>query len=74
MKPTRYAPVSKVRRIAKTAKIEEIAGSETAGAGSTVRRMFKPEAAGHAEMWAGSPEEIAVKIAAMINERGLLKT
>ncbi len=70
--PPRYAPVSKVRQIAKTAKIEEIAGSESAGAGSTVRRMFKPEAAGHAEMWDGSPEEIAGKIAAVIAERGLL--
>ncbi|MBI2976610.1 MAG: electron transfer flavoprotein subunit beta/FixA family protein [Chloroflexi bacterium] len=71
--PPRYAPVSKVRQIAKTAKIDEIAGGEAAGAGSTVRRMFKPEAAGHAEMWEGSPEEIAEKIAAVIRERGLLK-
>ncbi len=71
--PPRYAPVSKVRQIAKTAKIDEIAGGEAAGAGSTVRRMFKPQSAGHAEMWDGSPEEIAEKIAAVIQERGLLK-
>ncbi len=71
--PPRYAPVSKIRQIAKTAKIDEIAGGEAAGAGSTVRRMFKPEAAGHAQMWDGSPEEIAGKIAAVIKERGLLK-
>ncbi len=71
--PPRYAPVSKVRQIAKTAKIDEIAGGEAAGAGSTVRRMFKPQSAGHAEMWDGSPEGIAEKIAAVIQERGLLK-
>ncbi|MBI4316451.1 MAG: electron transfer flavoprotein subunit beta/FixA family protein [Chloroflexi bacterium] len=71
--PPRYAPVSKVRQIAKTAKIDEIAGDEAAGAGSTVRRMFKPEAAGHAEMWEGGPEEVAEKIAALIKEKGLLK-
>ena len=70
--PPRYAPVSKIRQLAKTAKIDEIAGGEAAGAGSTVRRMFKPEAAGHAEMWEGSPEEVAEKIAAMLAEKGLL--
>lgn len=72
--PPRYAPVSKIRQIAKTAEIDEIAGGEAAGAGSTIRRMFKPEAAGHAEMWDGSPEEVAEKIAAMIKEKGLLKS
>ncbi len=71
--PPRYAPVSKIRQIAKTAKIEEIAGGEAAGAGSTVRRMFKPVSAGHAEMWEGSPEEVAEKIAALIAEKGFLK-
>jgi electron transfer flavoprotein beta subunit len=72
--PPRYAPVSKIRQIAKTAKIDEIAGGEAVGAGSTVRRMFKPEAAGHAEMWDGSPEEVAEKIAGLIREKGLLKS
>jgi electron transfer flavoprotein beta subunit len=71
--PPRYAPVSKIRQIAKTAKIEEIAGGEVAGAGSTVRRMFKPVSAGHAEMWEGSPEEVAEKVAALIAEKGFLK-
>lgn len=71
--PPRYAPVSKIRQIAKTAKIDEIAGGEAAGAGSTVRRMFKPVSAGHAEMWEGSPEEVAEKIAALIAEKGFLR-
>lgn len=71
--PPRYAPVSKIRQIAKATKIEEIAGGEAVGAGSSVRRMFKPESAGHAEMWAGSPEEVAEKIVALIAEKGLLK-
>jgi electron transfer flavoprotein beta subunit len=71
--PPRYAPVSKIRQIAKTAKIDEIAGGEAAGAGSTVRRMFKPESAGHAEMWEGSPEEVAEQIAALIAEKGFPK-
>jgi electron transfer flavoprotein beta subunit len=71
--PPRYAPVSKIRQIAKTAQIEEVASDATAGAGSAVRRMFKPESAGHAEMWDGSPEDIAERIAALIAEKGLLK-
>ena len=71
--PPRYAPVSKIRQMAKTAKIDEIAGGEAAGSGSTVRRMFKPESASHAEMREGSPEEVAEKIAALIAEKGLLK-
>jgi electron transfer flavoprotein beta subunit len=69
--PPRYAPVSKIRQMAKTAQIEEITGGEAAGSGSTVRRMFKPEAAGHAEMWGDEPEEVAEKIAALLAEKGL---
>ncbi len=72
--PPRYAPVSKIRQMAKTAQIEAIPGGEAAGPGSTVRRMFKPEAAGHAEMWEGEPDEVADKIAALLQEKGLLKS
>jgi len=71
--PPRYAPVSKIRQIAKTAQIEALTGEAGGGAGSSVRRMFKPEAAGHAEMWDGDPEEVAGKIAMLIAARGLLK-
>ncbi|MBI5828445.1 MAG: electron transfer flavoprotein subunit beta/FixA family protein [Chloroflexi bacterium] len=71
--PPRYAPVSKIRQIAKTAKVDDISGGDPVGSGSGVRKMFKPEAAGHAEMWEGGPEEVAEKIAALIKEKGLLK-
>jgi electron transfer flavoprotein beta subunit len=71
--PPRYAPVSKIRQIAKTAKVDEISGNESPGPGSAVRRMFKPESAGHAEMWDTSPEEVADKILAIVKEKGLLK-
>ncbi|MBI3764801.1 MAG: electron transfer flavoprotein subunit beta/FixA family protein [Chloroflexi bacterium] len=71
--PPRYAPVSKIRQIAKTAKIDEVTGGAGPRAGSTVRRMFKPESAGHAEMWEGSPEEVADKIATLLAEKGLVK-
>lgn len=71
--PPRYAPVSKVRQIAKTAKIDEITGGDAAGSGSTIRRMFKPQSTGHAEMWEGGSEEIAEKIITLMIEKGLLK-
>ena len=71
--PPRYAPVSRIRQIAKTAQIEGIAGEAAPGAGSTIRRMFKPESSGHAEMWEGGPDEVAQKIVALIAEKGLLK-
>lgn len=70
--PPRYAPVSKIRQMAKTATIEEIETDEEGpGAGSTVRKMSPPVAAGHAEMIEGEPEEVAERIIQIIKERGL---
>jgi electron transfer flavoprotein beta subunit len=71
--PPRYAPVSKIRQMAKTAAIEEIeAEVEGPGAGSTVRKMSPPVSAGHAEMLEGDPAEVAERIIEIIKERGLL--
>lgn len=70
----RYAPVSKVRQLMKTAKIEEMASPEVdADEGSEVLRLFKPEAAGHAEMLEGSPEEVVDKLFALLGEKGFVK-
>ncbi len=71
--PPRYAPVSKIRQIAKTAQIQSFDGEGASGAGSSVRRMFKPESAGHAEMWDGDPDGVAEKIAGLLAEKGVLK-
>jgi electron transfer flavoprotein beta subunit len=71
--PPRYAPVSKIRQLAKTATIEELEiEDEGPGAGSTVRKMSPPVSAGHAEMLEGDPEDVAEKIIEIIRERGLL--
>jgi electron transfer flavoprotein beta subunit len=70
----RYAPVSRVRQVMKTAKLEEVAGAAVAEApGSTVRGMRKPESGGRAEMLEGSPEEVAEKLVGLLAGRGLLK-
>lgn len=71
--PPRYAPISKVRQLAKTATIDEIElDVDGPGAGSTVRKMAPPVSTGHAEMIEGDEEEVAEKIIGIIKERGLL--
>ncbi len=72
-KPPRYAPISKIRQMAKSAEIEEFEVDEDFEyEGCELRKMAKPEAAGHAEMIEGDPEEVAEKIIAILEERGLL--
>lgn len=71
--PPRYAPISKVRQIAKTATIDEIeVGEAGPAAGSTVRKMAPPVSTGHAEMLQGDAGEVAQRIIEIIKERGLL--
>ncbi|MEW5958151.1 MAG: electron transfer flavoprotein subunit beta, partial [Chloroflexota bacterium] len=71
--PPRYAPVSKIRQLAKTAAIAEIeAGESGPGAGSTVRKMAPPVSTGHAEMIEGDAGAVAGRIIEIIKERGLL--
>jgi electron transfer flavoprotein beta subunit len=70
----RYAPVSKVRQVMKTQKIEEVAApSVEVGAGSTVRRLAKPEAGGRAEILEGSADEVADRLLALLKDRGFVK-
>ncbi|MFQ5419494.1 MAG: electron transfer flavoprotein subunit beta/FixA family protein [Anaerolineae bacterium] len=70
--PPRYAPVSKIRQMAKTAVIDEIEADEADFEPVPINKMAKPVAAGHAEMIGGDPEEVAAKIIGLIRERGLL--
>ncbi|MAB78579.1 MAG: electron transfer flavoprotein subunit alpha [Planctomycetes bacterium] len=65
----RYAPVSRVRQIMKEAELDEVEVEAEPGAGSIVRRMYTPEKGEGAEMLDGSTEEIAGKIAALLNEK-----
>jgi electron transfer flavoprotein beta subunit len=68
----RYVPVSKVRQIQKSAKLEEMAAAGVDGdAGIKIRRVFKPESTGHAEMIEGEAGEIAAKLVTILKDRGL---
>jgi electron transfer flavoprotein beta subunit len=68
----RYAPVSKVRQIQKTAKLEEMVAEVTdRGAALKIRRVFKPDVAGHAEILEGEPADVAAKLVGILKDRGL---
>jgi electron transfer flavoprotein beta subunit len=71
---TRYAPISRIRQAMQAGGLRETgAGAATAARGLTVRRMRRPEAAGHAEMLAGDAGEVADKIIELLSARGLVK-
>ncbi|MBI5822494.1 MAG: electron transfer flavoprotein subunit beta [Chloroflexi bacterium] len=71
--PPRYIAVAKVRQAMKTATIEvrTLAESDLSG-GSTIRRMFKPEAGTRAEMIEGSAEEVTTRLLDIFKEIGVL--
>ena len=67
----RYAPVSRVRQAMKTVQIEEMDVTTPAGAGISVRRVFKPESTEHAEMLEGDTGEIIDRVIEILRERGV---
>jgi len=73
-KPPRYVPVTKVRSIMKTAKIEtvEITPPEITS-GVLVEKMFIPEAGGKAKMIEGSPEQVSSQVIELLKESGILR-
>jgi len=72
-KPPRYVAVSRVRQAMKAARIEEMpAPRVTVRSPVAVRRLYKPEVAGRAEMLEGTPQEVAQKLVAILAERGVL--
>jgi electron transfer flavoprotein beta subunit len=72
-KPPRYVPVAKVRAVMKSAKIED---ADLAAPDQPIQldiaRMYKPEAAGHAEMIEGAPEEVADKLVEVLAKAGVI--
>ncbi len=70
-KPPRYAPISKIRQIAQTAKIERLEPVGEASAGLTFKKMAPPVVTGQAEMLTGSSKEVAAKIVELLKSKGL---
>jgi electron transfer flavoprotein beta subunit len=74
-KPPRYVPVAKVRAAKAAGGIEAVAVAAASGPATPpleVTAMAKHEAAGHAEMLAGSVRDVAEKVADILAAHGLL--
>ncbi len=68
----RYAPVSRVRQLMKTATIESVDGGGVGGgSGLEIQAMAVPEVGGSAEMIVGDAAAVAERIAAILAERGV---
>lgn len=68
----RYAPVSRVRQLMKTAEIGRVDVSVDQGSGLVVEAMSLPQMTGQAEMIEGTAEVIADRLATLIRERGFV--
>jgi len=71
--PPRYVPVSRLRQVMKTAKVEETEISPPDAEAVEIERMYKPEEGSGATMLSGSPEEAARQIADLLSERRLVR-
>jgi electron transfer flavoprotein beta subunit len=70
----RYAPISRIRQAMQAGGLREVAADPAAPSPApAVRRMFRPEQATHAELLAGSADEVAEAIADLLRGRGLVK-
>jgi electron transfer flavoprotein beta subunit len=72
-KPPRYVPVAKVRAVMKSGTIETVdLTPPERPIQLDVERMYKPEAAGRAEMIEGAPEEVADKLVEVLAKAGVI--
>ena len=70
----RYAPITRIRQAMQAGGITEVTVSLPPGrSGPVVRRMYKPEETGRAEMLSGSAGEVAEQILGLLRARGLVK-
>lgn len=70
--PPRYVPISKVRMVMKTSKIEEQEGELEPAGGLAPQRLFPPKAAAHATMLDGDVDQVADQLVAILREQGLV--
>jgi electron transfer flavoprotein beta subunit len=74
-KPPRYVPIARIRQVSKTSTLtEHAAHAPVEGPALPIRRLYRPEAAGHAVMWQGDVEAVASAIAALLTEQKLLRS
>lgn len=73
-KPPRYVTVSRVRQLMKSAEIEEVEVEVPEAPALIVRRLYRPEASGHAEMWEGDVDDVVEAITQLLTEQKLLRS
>ncbi|MDQ7842360.1 MAG: electron transfer flavoprotein subunit beta [Armatimonadota bacterium] len=72
--PPRYVPVARIREVMRTRSIgTEALPAIGAQPVPAIRRLYKPTAAGGATMLAGTPEEVARELVAVLVDRGVLR-
>ncbi|NKQ54381.1 electron transfer flavoprotein subunit beta/FixA family protein [Amycolatopsis sp. K13G38] len=69
----RYAPITRIRQAMQAGGLREVTVGAAESPGLPVRRMYRPEQTGHAEMFSGSTEDVAGKIIELLRERGIVK-
>jgi electron transfer flavoprotein beta subunit len=72
-KPPRYVTVAKIRQTQKSATVEEVAVDEPTRSSVPIRRLYPPEAKGHAVMWDGDIEQVADGIVGVLREKNLVR-
>lgn len=71
-KPPRYVPIAKIHAAKKTAKIESVSlPAPDAKFDLALQKMSPPAAAGKAEMFEGSPKDVAARIVQIMTQRGV---
>lgn len=73
-KPPRYVTVAKVRQLQKSATLDEVEVAKPSTPGLVMRRLYKPQAAGHAEMWGDDVDAVAENIVRVLDEKKLLRS
>jgi len=71
-KPPRYVPIAKVRAAMKASALETVDVTPDQPARFPIEKMYKPEAAGRAEMLEGSPEEVAARLVDLLANQSLI--
>lgn len=70
----RYASITRIRQAMQEGTIAEVpAQLSGSGSGLRIRRLYAPEAAGHAEMLAGSPSEVAEQIVSLLAQKSVVR-
>jgi len=73
-KPPRYVPVSKVRSVMKSTRLETVEVSPPDIAyGLSIDRLFMPEITGKAKMIEGPPEEVSSRVIEILLECGIIR-